>query len=103
MKTLKIALALIIGASSGYAAEHVVNQKGKTFEPTTLEVNVGDTIKFTNSDAFAHNAYSDDGANEFDIGMQAPGEDYSITLKAAGNLVIGCAIHPSMQLKVAVK
>ncbi len=103
MKTLKIALALILVASSVYATEHIVVQKGKAFNPKTLEAKVGDTIKFKNSDAFAHNAYSDDGANEFDIGMQAPGEDYSITLKAPGTVAIGCAIHPSMQLKVTVK
>ena len=99
----KLILSTIIAASTLMAANHVVDQKGKTFIPHSVTVSVGDTITFKNSDPFAHNAYTDDEANEFDIGMQKPGQDMSITVKAAGTFTVECAIHPNMLLEVTVK
>ena len=98
----KILLALII-TSSLFGANHVIDQKGKTFIPHAITVAVGDTITFKNSDPFAHNAYTDDKANEFDIGMQSPGKDISIKVKAAGQFNIECAIHPNMLVEVTAK
>ncbi|MEA3371150.1 MAG: plastocyanin/azurin family copper-binding protein [Campylobacterota bacterium] len=100
LKTLLISLAL---AASVNAANHVIDQKGKTFIPHAITVAVGDTITFKNSDPFAHNAYTDDEANEFDIGMQAAGGEDSITVKAAGTFSVECAIHPNMLLEVTAK
>ena len=97
-----ILLALVI-ASSLFGANHVIDQKGKTFVPHAISVAVGDTITFKNSDPFAHNAYTDDEANEFDIGMQSPGKDAKTTVKAAGVFNIECAIHPNMLLEVTAK
>ncbi|RLA79378.1 MAG: copper-binding protein [Epsilonproteobacteria bacterium] len=86
-----------------YAANHVVDQKGKTFIPHSITAAVGDTITFKNSDPFAHNAYTDDEENEFDIGMQSPGQDIKVTIKAAGAFNVECAIHPNMLLEVTAK
>jgi plastocyanin len=97
-----ILLALLV-TSSVYAANHIVDQKGKTFIPHYISAKVGDTITFKNSDPFAHNAYTDDEANEFDIGMQSPGKDIKVTLKGAGSFNVECAIHPNMLLEVTVK
>jgi len=94
-----ILLSLVV-ASSLFAADHVVDQKGKTFIPHAINVAVGDTITFKNSDPFAHNAYTDDEANEFDIGMQAPGKPASAKVLAAGTFSVECAIHPNMLLEV---
>ena len=99
----KILLSLLIIASSLIATNHMVDQKGKTFIPHELSVAVGDTITFKNSDPFAHNAYTDDEENEFDIGMQKPGNDISISIKGAGQFNVECAIHPNMLLEVTVK
>ena len=96
-----ILLALLV-SSSIFAANHVVDQKGKTFIPHAITVKVGDTITFKNSDPFAHNAYTDDEDNEFDIGMQAAGSDAKVTVKAAGTFNVECAIHPNMLLEVTV-
>ena len=102
-KIVQILVVSAVLASVSFAANHIVDQKGKTFIPHALSVAVGDTITFKNSDPFAHNAYTDDEANEFDIGMQAPGKDVSITLKAAGVFSVECAIHPNMLLEVTAK
>ncbi len=100
MKNILLTLLL---TSSLFAANHIVDQKGKTFIPHSITVAVGDTITFKNSDPFAHNAYTDDEANEFDIGMQSPGKDVKVTMKATGNFNVECAIHPNMLLEVTVK
>ena len=94
-------LALVTG--SLFAANYVVDQKDKTFIPHAISVSAGDTITFKNSDPFAHNAFTDDEANEFDTGMQAPGQDVVITIKSAGKFNIECAIHPNMLLEVTAK
>ena len=99
----KILLSTILAASSLLAANHVIDQKGKTFIPHAITVAVGDTITFKNSDPFAHNAYTDDEANEFDIGMQKPGNDVKVPVKAAGKFNIECAIHPNMLLEVTAQ
>jgi plastocyanin len=99
----KILLATLLVTTALFSANHVIDQKGKTFIPHELSVAVGDTITFKNSDPFAHNAYTDDEANEFDIGMQSPGTDAKVTVKAAGIFSIECAIHPNMLLEVTAK
>jgi len=100
LKTVLISLALVASVN---AANHVIDQKGKTFIPHAITVAVGDTITFKNSDPFAHNAYTDDEANEFDIGMQAAGAENKVTVKAAGIFSVECAIHPNMLLEVTAK
>ena len=100
LKTLLISLAI---AASANGANHVIDQKGKTFIPHAITVAVGDTITFKNSDPFAHNAYTDDEANEFDIGMQSAGTSVKATVKAAGTFNVECAIHPNMLLEVTAK
>ncbi len=104
MKKAIITFLAILSLTQGvFAADHVVDQKGKTFIPHELSVKVGDTITFKNSDPFAHNAYTDDEANEFDIGMQAPGKDITVKIKAAGTFSVECAIHPNMLLTVTAE
>ncbi|MBC8237198.1 MAG: methylamine utilization protein [Helicobacteraceae bacterium] len=99
----KIIVLSIILSSALFGANHVIDQKGKTFTPHSISVAVGDTITFKNSDPFAHNAYTDDEANEFDIGMQTPGEDVSAKILKAGVFNVECAIHPNMLLEVIAK
>ena len=101
---MKIILQMFtLGLVSLFGADHVVDQKGKTFIPHSIIAKVGDTITFKNSDPFAHNAYTDDEANEFDIGMQSTGENISVTMKASGQFDVECAIHPNMLLEVTVQ
>ena len=96
----KIIVASVLATSFLFGANHIVDQKGKTFIPHSLNVKVGDTITFKNSDPFAHNAYTDDEVNEFDIGMQKPGVDVTVKVKGAGKFNVECAIHPNMLLEV---
>ncbi len=99
----KIALLILLASVSAFAANYVIDQKGKTFIPHEITVHPGDTLTFKNSDPFAHNAYTDDEANEFDIGMQKSGTEKSVTIKPGGDFDVECAIHPNMLLEVHVK
>ena len=99
----KILFGSLVLATALFGDNYIVDQKDKTFIPHALSVSVGDTITFKNSDPFAHNAYTDDEANEFDIGMQSPGEDVTVEIKASGTFNVECAIHPNMLLEVTVK
>ena len=101
MKKMIVVSCMI--ASVLFSAEHIIDQKGKTFIPHAINVRIGDTIVFKNSDPFAHNAYTDHEENEFDIGMQAPGQDASAKVLASGAFNVECAIHPNMLLEVTAK
>ncbi|MEA2072132.1 MAG: plastocyanin/azurin family copper-binding protein [Campylobacterota bacterium] len=97
MKKIILSLLLLVTLN---ATEHIVDQKNKTFLLGTMKVKVGDTITFKNSDPFSHNAYTDDEANEFDVGMQATGTETHMKVKKEGEFHIECAIHPNMLIKV---
>jgi len=103
MKKIIIMSLVALTFTAGVDAKNwIVNQKGKTFIPSALTVSVGDTITFKNSDPFAHNAYTDDEANEFDVGMQATGTETKMTVESKESFNVECAIHPNMLLKVTV-
>jgi len=103
LRTLKLIIVTLALVANANAMNHVIDQKGKTFIPHSISVTVGDTITFKNSDPFAHNAYTDDEDNEFDIGMQTEGEENTIIVKKGENFIVECAIHPNMLLEVSVK
>ena len=104
---MKKIVALFVAAAAIstpiYAKDWEVVQKDKTFHPNHLKVKVGDRIIFKNDDGFAHNAFSDSEAGEFDIGMQKPGQDVVVTMKKPGKVEVECAIHPNMHLTIEVE
>lgn len=102
-KTFVTSLFILVLSTNLSAKDYLVDQKGKTFIPHAITLKVGDYIVFRNSDPFAHNAYTDDEENEFDIGMQAAGTDTRVKVRAAGTFDVECAIHPNMLLEVTVE
>jgi plastocyanin len=103
MKNFLTIFTITAFSFSAFAAEHIINQKGKTFIPSSIKAKVGDTVRFKNSDPFAHNAFTDDPKNSFDTGLQGPNEDKVIHLKAKGKIKVGCNIHPNMSLMIEVE
>ena len=104
MKSLKVGLALsfIAGASVAFAADRTINQKGKVFSETALEIKKGDTLVFLNDDNVVHNVLSTTPGNVFNLGSIGPGHSTPVTFEKAGDLQILCAIHPSMKMSVKV-
>jgi len=96
-------LTLTLIAPPVWASEHVVTQRNKAFSQKRLKVKVGQTIKFTNEDSFAHNVFSLSPAKSFDTGSFGNGQSKSVTFDKPGKVEVECAIHPEMRLDVEVE
>ena len=88
------ALLLAAAAPAAGAAERTVNMPGKFFVPGNLTVLAGDTVTWTNGDAFDHDVASLTGA--FDSGHIPPGARFSYTFPISGHFAYRCTIHPFM-------
>jgi len=104
MKPLVIAVVVGIafGSVAAYAAQKSISQKDKAFSETEVTIRVGDDFVFVNDDNITHNILSNSAGNTFNLGSQAPGITVSYTFKTAGEVDVGCGIHPRMKLKVTV-
>ena len=95
-------LSIATAASVAWAATVTVVQKGRAFSTEEITLRVGDQITFVNDDVYGHNVYSESNAGPFDIGLQKPGEDRTVTFNSAGTFDIRCRIHPKMRMTVQV-
>ena len=82
-------------------ATHDVSISGSAFSPMNLQVHVGDTVRWTNQDGFAHTVDSTDGG-PLDSGSMAQGAVYSFTFDEAGTFAYRCEFHASMTGSVTV-
>ena len=98
-----ILFALVSTSSMAVAQEYSVNQKNKAFSVMKLEIKVGDTVNFQNSDPFFHNIYSLSDTKTFDLGSYPEGQHRSVTFKKPGKVKVECAIHPQMMMEIEVK
>ena len=99
---LVLAAAFLSGTVVAFAAEKTVTQKGKVFSETEIAIKVGDTITFVNDDNVFHNVLSTHSENKFNLGSLKPGSSTPVTFKAAGDVPVLCAMHPSMKMLVKV-
>lgn len=105
MRTFMMSTALLalLLATQSQAAEHVVSQKGKSFAPKKLVVQVGDSIKFVNDDPFAHNVFSLSDVKSFDLGSYGQGLFKSVLMDKTGIVDVECAVHPDMKMTIEVR
>jgi plastocyanin len=80
-----------------------VIQKGKAFSSQTLVIQRGDSVKFVNEDAFAHNIFSLSETKSFDLGSHGQGTAKSVLMDKAGTVEVECAVHRGMKMTVEVK
>jgi len=71
------------------------------FDPSTLEIQVGDTVKWTNFDTASHTATSD--TLVWDSGTLTTGDQFEFTFTEVGLFPYYCTIHPSMTAAIVVK
>lgn len=96
------ALALLgICLDATAAARHTVTIKDMQYSPTAIEVKVGDTVVWNNTDDRDHTVVADDGS--FDSGNIRAGSSFSHTFTKAGSFAYGCKYHPRMRGTVVVK
>lgn len=86
------------GKSGGTSGGQTIVEKGFTFNPSSLTVNVGDTVTFTNQDSVAHHVV----VGTTDLGEQAAGQSVTWKADANGTYVLKCLIHPSMTGQITV-
>jgi plastocyanin len=81
--------------------------EGYLYEPDTIQVKVGDTVTWTNTDDALHTVTSGSGTDEnmgaeFDSGMMSTGKTFEHTFGTAGEFPYFCIIHPDMVGNVLV-
>jgi plastocyanin len=84
-----------------FAATSAVTIQGSAFNPPTTTVKVGDTVTWTNRDAFSHTSTSDTGA--WDTGVITAGASHSFTFTTAGTFAYHCTIHSFMHGTIVVQ
>lgn len=89
-----------VGAHDG-THEHEVGIARFVFDPAQVEIFVGDSITWTNSDAAPHTATAED--KTWDTGRLARSRSARITFDAPGEYPYVCAYHRHMKGIVVVR
>ena len=99
--TAILVLAFGLAVPAVLAATRGVDIRDFAFSPRTVEIRVGDTVRWTNRDSVAHTATARNGS--FDTGLLADGESGSVRFTAAGTYRYVCTPHPDMTGTVVVR
>jgi plastocyanin len=101
----------LIGVSGVSTAEvkipQGVNEGGNHFEPETLKIGKGTTVKWTNEDDSIHTVTSgtpetSTWGTKFDSGYLSGGKTYEHVFKSTGTFNYFCTLHPYMTAKIVV-
>jgi plastocyanin len=79
-----------------------VSMKDIKFNPSTVNVKVGDTVTWTNDDSVGHDVTSDTFKSG-DAGGIANGQTFEHKFDKAGTFKYVCTVHPGMTGEVVVK
>jgi|ERR1051326_9095696 plastocyanin len=71
------------------------------FDPNPVNVAVGASVRWTNTDSVAHTTTSD--GNAWNSGTLAGGAQFDVTFQNAGTFPYHCAIHPGMVGTIVVR
>jgi plastocyanin len=96
-----IAMVLLVGVGAVVAATRAVTISDFAFSPRTITINVGDRVRWTNTDAIVHTATATSGA--FDTGDLGEGESASVRFTVPGTYRYVCTPHPTMTGTIRVR
>jgi plastocyanin len=107
---LAIVLAVVLSGTALAAVTHDVSIAGSAFSPASTKAKLGDSVKWTNMDGFAHTSTSDgvnDGSGFPGVGLWASGNlahsgTFTFQFTFAGTFPYHCSIHNFMQGSVKV-
>ena len=88
------------GGSKGGPGMNEVWIQGMAFDPSSITINAGTTITWTNKDGVPHTVTSDTGL--FNSGTLGTNGTYSYKFVTSGTYAYHCAIHPYMTATVIV-
>ena len=86
-------------AQTAAPATHTVVMEGVSFQPAVLTIRLGDSVAWSNKDAFPHTATS----SSFDSKVIAAEGTWKHTPKASGELTYVCIFHPTMKATLRVQ
>ena len=102
MKSVFFAALMCAGLGVAQAEEHLAVQRGRAFAPAELKIRTGDSVRFSNEDAFSHSVLSTSEVKSFDLGTLPKGAQRSVTFEQAGMVDVICGIHPNMKMRIVV-
>lgn len=79
---------------------HEVAIRSFRFEPESLTIRPGDSVRWTNGDIAPHTATETDG--DWDTGELGRGESAEVVLEEPGKIGYFCAFHPHMTGEITV-
>lgn len=105
---MKMPIVFVLAANLAGTAEAgqvvTISQMGRAFNPGTVALSVGDTLRIVNDDAdLLHHAYLEGDGFSFDSGDQEPGSSTDVVFPVVGEFDVMCGIHPKMKLHVSVR
>jgi plastocyanin len=99
-----VALAAVISLGSGGTVraqeDAAVDIVDFAFDPSSITIEAGGTVTWTNAGDVTHTVTADDGS--FDSGDLASGDTYSFTFDEPGTYTYFCEIHPNMTGEIVV-
>jgi plastocyanin len=101
LRLIAVILPLFLTTNSLLAATATVSIQDFLFNPQAVTVNIGDSVKWTNSGSFPHTTTSD--VPKWDSTNLAPGSSFSFVFKEPGVFKYHCSIHPGMTGTITVR
>jgi plastocyanin len=89
------------GGGTGQPGANEVWMQGMAFNPVTITVPVGTTVKWTNKASVTHNVTS--ATAVFSSGPMGNGATYTFQFTTAGTYPYTCTLHPGMAGTVIVQ
>jgi plastocyanin len=102
LKTLGLALLAVPAAALGGGTVEVTIRDYR-FEPATVQVRPGDTVRWVNGEKRVSHSVYFTGAAAFESERLFPGEAWSRQFDTPGRYPYHCGPHPEMQGVVEVK
>jgi plastocyanin len=96
-----LALAVTGASQPASTATKAVRITATAFSPSSVTINTGDAVKWTNRDTKNHQVVANTGA--FASPTIAPGKSYTHVFNTAGTFRYHDALHPSLTGRVIVK
>jgi plastocyanin len=93
-----------LSATAAYAASFSIDQVGSRFSEHTLNLKIGDVVKFLNHDDVRHNiGLVDSDGNRRDLGFQELNQEIDLKVDQSGRFMVRCSIHPKMKMLLFVQ
>lgn len=98
-----VALLFLLTPARAEAATQHVAMENYAYSQSSLTIQVGDTVTWTNHDQAPHDVVTTSGPASFQSPLLAQGESWSFTFTVPGTYSYYCSVHPDMRAQVIVQ